>query len=50
MPLTKKGETVKRALDKEYSDRGENVLYAMINSGKLKGAEKAKPKAKGGKR
>lgn len=39
MPLTKKGQTVLAAMTKTYGKKkGKSVLYAMINSGKLKGA------------
>jgi hypothetical protein len=45
MPLTKKGLKIRAALEKHYGkDKGEEVLYASINSGKIKGAEKKKPK------
>jgi hypothetical protein len=47
MPLTKKGETIKRAMDKEYGDKkGAHVFYASRNAGKITGVDKAKPKAK----
>jgi hypothetical protein len=40
MPLTEKGKKILEALKKEYGDKkGESVFYAMINAGKLKGAE-----------
>ena len=43
MPLTKKGLKIREALEKHYGKKkGESVLYAMINSGKIKGAEKKK--------
>lgn len=39
MPLTDKGKTVLKAMTKQYGEKkGKSVLYAMINSGKLKGA------------
>lgn len=41
MPLTKKGEKVMRELKKEYgTKKGQSVFYALINKGKLPGAEK----------
>jgi hypothetical protein len=41
MPLSKKGAKIERAMDKTYGpDKGKNVLYASIASGKIKGAEK----------
>jgi hypothetical protein len=46
MPLTTKGKKVLKSMRKTYgSKKAENVFYAMINSGKLTGAE-AKPKKK----
>lgn len=45
MPLTKKGAKVKRAMEKEYGKKkGDEVFYASINKGKLKGAHKGKKK------
>lgn len=45
MPKTKKGKKVFAALKKEYgAKKGESVYYALVNSGKLKGAEPAKKK------
>lgn len=45
MPLTKKGLKIRAALEKHYGkDKGEEVLYASINKGKITGAEKKKPK------
>lgn len=50
MPLTKKGTKIKSAMDSEYGKKkGDQVFYASINKGKIKGAEgksKAKPKKK----
>lgn len=41
MPLTKKGKKIRTALEKYYGkEKGERVLYASINKGKIKGAEK----------
>jgi hypothetical protein len=46
MPLTKKGTKIKAAMAKEYgAKKGEQVFYASINKGKIKGAEKG-PKRK----
>ena len=43
MPLTKKGEKIKAAMQKEYGpEKGERVFYASINKGKVTGAEKSK--------
>jgi hypothetical protein len=49
MPLTKKGATIKAAMDKEYGGgkKADSVFYASINSGKIKGAEKGKGKGRG---
>jgi hypothetical protein len=45
MPLTKKGLKIRSALEKYYGkDKGEEVLYASINKGKITGAEKKKPR------
>lgn len=40
MPLTKKGKTVLAHMMKTYHNekKAKSVLYAMINSGKMKGA------------
>lgn len=47
MPLTKKGKQVKAAMEKGYgAKKGEQVFYASINSGKVKGAEKKRAKKK----
>lgn len=47
MPLTKKGKTIKNALAKEYGEKkGEQVFYASINAGKIKGAEGKKKHGK----
>ena len=44
MPLTKKGLKIREALQKYYGkDKGESVMYALINKGKVTGAER-KPK------
>jgi hypothetical protein len=45
MPLTKKGRKIRTALEKYYGkEKGERVLYASINKGKIKEAEKKTPK------
>jgi hypothetical protein len=45
MPLTKKGQKIRAALEKEYGkDKGEQVFYASINAGKITGAEKKNKK------
>ena len=47
MPLTKKGLKIREAMQKHYGeDKGEEVFYASINKGKIKGAEKSKKKKK----
>ena len=47
MPLTKKGLKIRESMEKHYGkEEGERVLYASINAGKIKGAEKAKKKSK----
>lgn len=47
MPLSKKGKKVKRAMSKTYGKKkGEEVFYASINSGKIKGAKKRSGKKK----
>ena len=48
MPLTKKGAKIKRKMTKTYGKgKGNQVFYASINVGKVKGAEKHR---KGGRR
>ena len=43
MPLTSKGKEVLGSMRKQYgSKKGEQVFYASINAGKVKGAEKGK--------
>jgi hypothetical protein len=45
MPLTKKGEKIERAMDREYgAKKGKEVFYASKNAGKIKGVDKAKGK------
>lgn len=46
MPLTPKGEKIKRAMEKQYGkDRGKRAFYASENKGTIKGVTK-KGKAK----
>jgi hypothetical protein len=41
MPLTKKGEKIKRAMKEEYgAKKGEQVFHASANKGTIKGVEK----------
>lgn len=41
MPLTKKGEKIKRAMEKSYGkDKGKKVFYASQNKGTIKGTHK----------
>lgn len=45
-PLTKKGEKLKKELQKEYgAKKGEQILYAMENEGKIKVRENMYKKA-----
>ena len=45
MPLTKKGDKVKKAMEKTYGkERGERVFYAAENKGTIKGVAKKKGK------
>lgn len=45
MPLTKKGAKIREAMEKYYGkDKGEEVFYASVNKGKIKGAKKKKKK------
>ena len=47
MPLTKKGVRIREAMRKYYGeDKGQDVFYASINKGKIKGAEKKKKEKK----
>jgi hypothetical protein len=40
MPLTQKGKKILKEMKGEYgSDKGEQIFYASINKGKIKGAE-----------
>jgi hypothetical protein len=41
MPLTKKGEKIKKAMEKQYGKKkGEEVFYAAENKGTIKGVAK----------
>lgn len=43
MPLTKKGEKIKRAMVKEYGkEKGKKVFYASQNKGTISGTHKKK--------
>ena len=45
MPLTKKGEKIKRAMVKQYgSKKGTQVFYASANKKKITGVHKGKKK------
>jgi len=46
MPLTDKGKQILASMKKQYGDKkGEQVFYASINKGKIKGAEAGKSHA-----
>ena len=45
MPLTDKGEAIKKNMEKEYGGKeGERVFYASANKGTIKGVHEAKEK------
>ncbi len=45
MPLTKKGQKIKRAMKKQYGkERGERVFYASERKGTIKGVAKNRKK------
>ena len=45
MPLTKKGAKIKKSMRKQYGkEKGEQVFYASVNKGTIKGAHKGKGK------
>ena len=47
MPLTPKGRKIEGAMEKEYGEKkGEQVFYASINKGKIKGAHEKALRAK----
>lgn len=42
MPLTDKGDKIKRRMEEEYGkDKGESVFYASANAGKITGVRDA---------
>lgn len=46
MPLTKKGQKIKRAMQSEYGKKkGEQVFYASQNKGNIKGTHKPRKRA-----
>jgi hypothetical protein len=48
MPLTDKGKEMLKSLRAEYGkDKGESVMYAMKNAGKITGIDHAKKIASG---
>lgn len=45
MPLTKKGEKIEAAMQKQYGkDKGRAIFYAAENKGTIKGVKKGKKK------
>jgi len=45
MPLTEKGKTIKKAMQKQYGKKaGERVFYAAENKGTIKGVAKKRAK------
>lgn len=43
MPLTKKGQKIKRNMDREYGKKkGDSVFYASMNAGRITGVEPGK--------
>jgi hypothetical protein len=43
MPLTKKGQKILRAMQKEYGkEKGKRVFYASANAGKITGVHRGK--------
>jgi len=49
VPLTKKGSKILSSMRAQYGGKkGEQVFYASINKGKIKGAEKSTKRAEGG--
>lgn len=45
MPLTKKGEKIKAAMEKQYGKgKGDRIFYAAENKGSIKGVKKGKKK------
>jgi len=41
-PLTKKGTKILNSMRKSYGTKAEEVFYASVNSGKIKGVHKKK--------
>jgi hypothetical protein len=49
VPLTGKGEKIKKAMTEQYGEKkGEQVFYASANKGAITGIEKRKHANKGG--
>jgi hypothetical protein len=47
MPLTKKGQKIKKAMKEHYGEKkGEKVFYASENKGSIKGVAKSDKKKK----
>jgi hypothetical protein len=47
MPLTKKGISIREAMESEYGKKkGEQVFYASANKGTIKGVHKGKKSSK----
>ena len=45
MPVTKKGQKIKKAMEKRYGkEKGARVFYASANKGTIKGVEGKKKK------
>jgi len=45
MPVTKKGQKIKKAMEKQYGkEKGARVFYASANKGTIKGVEGKKKK------
>jgi len=45
MPLSRKGKTILKAMEKEYGKkRGEQVFYASENKGTIKGVHMGRPR------
>lgn len=47
MPLTKKGQKIKKSMAKQYGPgKGERVFYASKNAGTISGVDKSRKKRK----
>jgi hypothetical protein len=47
MPVTPKGEKIKKAMEKQYGkEKGEQVFYASANKGTIKGVHEGEAEAK----